>query len=154
MLSSLHLSVLIWALARGLCVSRGGVPGRGRVAPLRFAAPKSALAPHPSVALHCSKSCSSGELSHAGIDSTLVPMWLGGSEAGVAGLYIGSGAAKTITVPASHLGSNGTLLVFLAHNISTAAIDFGTAADTRVTVNWHTMACMHMAAAAAQASRS
>lgn len=58
----------------------------------------------------------------------------GGSEAGVAGLYIGSGAAKTITVPASHLGSNGTLLVFLAHNISTAAIDFGTAADTRVTV--------------------
>ena len=58
----------------------------------------------------------------------------GGSVSGAAGLYVGSSTAKTVTVPASHLSNNGTLLVFLAYGISSASIEYGKTTDTRMTI--------------------
>lgn len=58
----------------------------------------------------------------------------GGTEgATVAGLYVGAARANAI-VPSEYLSHNGTLLVFLAYNISTAEIALGTPRDKTVTV--------------------
>lgn len=66
---------------------------------------------------------------------TVVSRLSGGRVAGAAGLYIGSRNMSTaIAVPDSHLSNNGALLVFLAYGINNAAIDYGSSADTRMTV--------------------
>lgn len=62
----------------------------------------------------------------------------GGADASTnaTGLYVGgtSAEASPLEIPPEYLSNRGTLLVFLAHNISSAALNFGAPSDTRATI--------------------
>ena len=60
----------------------------------------------------------------------VVSRLVGGTTPNVTGLLLGS--PKEVTVPPAYLGHNGTLLVFLAHGVTSSTVHFGSPTDQRV----------------------